>query len=559
MREWTTALPDWRERILTKRSLIPDCILFPEEAAAAGEVLRQLRIVDMAGSPMIGDVCRRWVLDFCDAVFGSYDAESGQRLIQEFFLLVSKKNSKSTIAAAIMLTALIRNWRLSGEFLIIAPTIKIAGNSFDPIRDMIKADPELDDLLKVQDHLRLVTHTQTGATLRVLAADTETVAGNKAIGLLVDELWLFGKKANADRMLREAAGGLMSRPEGFVIHLSTQSDEPPAGVFKSKLDYFRGVRDGRIVDRKSLGVLYEFPESMIEDRSYKEPGNFYITNPNLGASVYEAFLLDQHAKALIDGEAATRDFFAKHLNVEIGLALQSDRWAGADFWEERGDHKLTMGEVVRRSEVVTIGIDGGGLDDLLGVAVLGRERDTDNWLLWTKSFVAPIGIQRRKSEETKYREFEMNGDLVVVNGLPDDIKAVMAIVEEVDRSGRLVAVGVDRIGIGGIIDALAKVGITIENGRVESVNQGYMLSGSIKTMERKLADGTLIHAGQPIMAWAIGNARVEPKGNAITITKQAAGHAKIDPLIASFNAVSLMERTPQAATSIYEKRGLLVL
>jgi phage terminase large subunit-like protein len=39
------------------------------------------------------------------------------------------------------------------------------------------------------------------------------------------------------------------------------------------------------------------------------------------------------------------------------------------------------------------------------------------------------------------------------------------------------------------------------------------------------------------MAWAVSNARVEPKGNAIVIMKQASGTAKIDPLMAAFNAV----------------------
>src|SRR5262245_26597344 len=47
-----------------------------------------------------------------------------------------------------------------------------------------------------------------------------------------------------------------------------------------------------------------------------------------------------------------------------------------------------------------------------------------------------------------------------------------------------------------------------------------------------------------LMSWAVVNAGVEPKSNAIIITKQASGSAKIDPLMAAFNAIALMSTNP---------------
>jgi phage terminase large subunit-like protein len=49
------------------------------------------------------------------------------------------------------------------------------------------------------------------------------------------------------------------------------------------------------------------------------------------------------------------------------------------------------------------------------------------------------------------------------------------------------------------------------------------------------------------MAWAVGNAKVEPVGNAIRITKQASGQAKIDPIMALLDASFLMSFKPQRA------------
>jgi phage terminase large subunit-like protein len=75
-------------------------------------------------------------------------------------------------------------------------------------------------------------------------------------------------------------------------------------------------------------------------------------------------------------------------------------------------------------------------------------------------------------------------------------------------------------------------------------SRGWKVSGAIKTAERNLADKSWLHSGQALMAWAVSNASVEPKGNAIVITKQASGTSKIDPLMAAFNAVAWLSANP---------------
>lgn len=544
--EFTTACPDWERRIVQGRSLIPFPPLFPDEAAAALDVFKSLRIVDAAGSPTFGEACEQWVFDFVGAIFGAYDPETGKRLIREFFLAISKKNSKSTLAAGIMLTALIRNWRMSAELLILAPTIEVAGNSFKPAADMVRVDGELSDLLHVQDHLRTITHRTTGAQLKVVAADNDTVSGKKAAFVLIDELWVFGSKPKADAMLKEATGGLVSRPEGFVVSITTQSDAPPSGVFKDKLDYARDVRDGKKEDRKFLPVIYEFPKDMIDGEGYLDPANFYITNPNIGRSVSPEWLEDELRKEMGKGPESRNVFFAKHLNVEIGMNLRANRWPGADFWSARGDKGLTYEAVLSRSEVVVIGIDGGGLDDLFGLAVVGREKGSRDWLCWHHAWCHKGVLDRRKSIASKLIDFQRDGDLTIVGDELADISAIVEIIGEVKQRGLLASVSVDPAGLGELIEALAEIDVTQDDGTLIGAPQGYAMMNAIKTAERKLANGTLRHDGSALMSWCVGNIKIEPTATAIRATKANAGDAKIDPAMALFDAVTVMSRNPEA-------------
>ena len=575
MPKWSTACPDWAERIVRGETLVPIAPLFPQQAETALRVFKSLQVTDLPRKadgtfPTLGEICDERILDLVRAIFGAEDPQTGQRLIRDFMLLISKKNGKSTIAAGIMLTALIVNWRHNAELLILAPTLEVAKNSFDPAKGMVDADPELSKLLHVVTHQRLIRHRTTKAELKVVAADSDTASGKKAGMVLVEELWLFGKKPKSEAMLREATGGLAARPEGFVLYITTHSDEPPAGVFKAKLEYFRDVRDGKIDDPSTLGVLFEWPEEMLEDQAYLDPANFHVTNPSLGRAVSAEWLESELKKAQSGEGEGLQVFLAKHLNVEIGLRLRRDRWAAADFWLDAADEALTLESLLARCEVAVVGIDGGGRDDLYGLSVAGRERGTKRWLAWAHAWALGIVLDRRKDIASQLVGFEADGDLTFVESGEELTRQVAELTVRVKDSGLmpdLGAVGVDAWGMGALIDALVEAGLfpyddKTGKGHIVPVRQGVGLTGTIKTVEFKLGDGMLMHDGSNLMAWCVSNARAELRGSNMYISKQMAGAGKIDPLIAMLNAVQLLEAGPVAAgskASIYEDRELLVL
>lgn len=525
-------------------SMIPDLPLFEDEAARALRIFDRLRVPDVVGQPLMKDAGADWFREIVAALFGSYDPATNRRMIQEFFLLIPKKNGKSSYSAALMLVAMIVNRRPNAEFLLVAPTKEIANIAFKQAWNTVKADPELAKLFHPQYHQRTLTHRRSGAQLQIKAADTDTITGSKSAGILIDETHVFAKRSNAADVFVEVRGSLAARPDGFLIQVTTQSKDPPAGVFKAELSRARKVRDGEM-KLPILPILYELPDDAIENDGWRDERTWPLVNPNLGKSVDQEFLRNQLVAAEEDGPEAMALFASQHLNVEIGLRLRSNRWPGADFWPQR-ETDLTLPELIERCEVAVVGVDGGGLDDLFGLTVVGREKGTQNWLGWSHAWCHEGVLVRRKSIASLLRDFAAAGELTIVGDELADVSQIVETVQTVKDAGILAAVAVDPAGLGELADALAAIDVTVEAKLLVGAPQGFGMMNAIKTAERKLANGTFHHAKSSLMDWCVGNLKIEPTATAIRATKQSAGDAKIDPVMALFDAVVVMSTNPKA-------------
>jgi len=542
------ACPDWWEKLQAHQTPMAAVPVNEARAAKALAFFNRLKLPDVPGTPRLSEACGDWFRDILVAFLASEDPETKQRLVWELLCMVPKKNSKTTYVAALGLTALFMEEAPNRQMLLVAPSQNISERCFSQAQLMIRLDPKLDAIFKVQDHLKSITRRKTGTALDVKTFDTTIVTGEIPILTIIDELHELGKKAKAAAVMQQIRGGGITKQGGQVLMITTQSDEAPAGIWRTELDKARAIRDGKGgANPILLPVLYEYPPHLQRNESYwRDQRNWPLILPNLGRSIDAQRLIDDYENNGKANKEAEQIWTSQHLNIEIGVGLGNQRWRAADYWEANAVKELSdLDELLARSEVATFGGDGGGLDDLLGAAVIGREKLTRHWLCWNHAFAHRQVLTVRKDIASKLLDFEKEKTLTICESAAELIAGFGAIFEKVLKSGLLPekdAVGLDPNNVAAIIEDLNRRGMKDE--MLRRLRQGPALSPAWWGIEFKLADGTFFHGGTALINWIVGNAKVEQHAQGIMITKQLAGSAKIDPLIATACAAILMSWNP---------------
>ncbi len=543
---------DWWEKIKAGETPMADVPVNEEKAEDAIWFFNRLKLPDgdKAGTPL-SEACGDWFRDILVAFLASEDPETKERLVWECLTMVPKKNSKTTYTAALSLTALYCTSARNGQMLVIGPSQNISNRCFDQAQKMIRLDPLLVEAFRIQDHLKTITRHETGTKLEVKTFDTSIVTGEIPMLTIIDELHELGKKNGAAAVMQQIRGGGITTTGGQLMMITTQSDKRPAGIWETELQKARAIRDGKSGRNPILlPVLYEFPEELQKTETFwRERKNWPLVLPNLGRSISRQRLEDDYDNNGSANVEAEQIWVSQHLNIQIGLGMRGDRWIGADYWENQAVPDMDLEMILASSEVCVVGIDGGGLDDLLGLSVLGRHRDTKAWQHWGKAWADKEVLKLRQSIATELEANVEAGDLVLVENIEDEANPeIVQICERIRDAGLFPendGIGMDPEGVGSIIDALVEAGFSIED--IRAISQGYKLNAAIKTAPVKLKNGKMVHCGQRLMEWCVGNARVEPRGNAVIVTKAQSGTAKIDPLMALFNCVQLMSWNPVAA------------
>ena len=318
----------------------------------------------------------------------------------------------------------------------------------------------------IRDHIKTIHDRRTKANTKIKTVDKKIVTGAVPAFALIDELHLLGKDSNAEAIIGQLKGGMVTVPGAFWAMITTQSFDPPAGVFKSELKIAAPFGTAR---RPASTPCRCRTNSVSSNNGTRSSGR--IPHSGIGCSRMSAGRCGSRRlrrTTLPSRSRISARFVSGRRNISTSKSasrFMTTAGRAPTIGEAAAEPELTLEELLRRCDVVVMGGDGGGLDDLLGLAVLGREKGTRRWLLWCLGWCYAKVLERRKEIGPRLRDFESRGELTIVEALGDDMKAVTDIARQVRASGKTPcknAVGVDPAGLGSLVDALVLAGFTTE-------------------------------------------------------------------------------------------------
>jgi phage terminase large subunit-like protein len=499
---------------------------------------QQLRYVEgaKAGQPF---VLEPWQRKIVRDLFG-WLREDGTRRYRIAYIEVPRKNGKSTFAAGIALYLLLCDREERPQVYSCAGDREQAGIVFRAAREMITAGTPT---LQAEADLRQyeIRGNRRGGWYAATSAEAYSAHGKSPHGIIFDELHTQPNRQLWDAML----SGRGARANPLVVAITTAGHDRSSICWEMHQRAKAAIADPD-ADPTFYGVIYGADTS--EDWTSEEV--WRKANPNLGVSVSLDFLRDECRAARNNPEAENvfRNLFLNQWTEQAVRWIQMHHW---DACQTDFDISEFYGEPV------WCGLDLASTRDINALSMVFR-RDGDYYVkcrYWMPEEVADI---RGKQDRAQAKRWASQGFITQTDGNVTDYGVICAELCEVAEQFDLQCLAYDPWGPArAMAQQLAAAGFPDE--RLKEFRQviGNFAAPS-KEFDRRIANQTLRHDGDPVLRWMVGNvAKEQDKNNNIRPSKSRSAD-KIDGVVATIMALGVAMVAGEVG-SVYEKKGSLPL
>jgi phage terminase large subunit-like protein len=423
---------------------------------------------------------------------------------------LGRKNGKTLLAAALVLVHLIGpEAERNGEIYSAANDREQAAQVFKMARQMVEAEAELVTRLRVVPSTKTIVCMGNGSFYRALSAEVGTKHGLNPTFVIFDELAQARNRDLYD-VLDTSMG---ARAEPLFLAISTQSNDPEHILSKLIDDGLSGA------DQTTVCHLYAAPE----DCELDDESAWRKANPALGdfRSFDELAVAMAKAQRLPAEEPKVRNLY---LNQRVNP--QSVLIARRDWMACKGNAKWEPGEKVYLALDLSAKVD---LCALVGVSAENGSR-VASWFWKPSDYLE----DHERRDRVPYALWARQGYIEATPGRSIHPRAIANRIAEVFDQYEVLGLAYDRWGMANLLREFDSVGLSAfkdgdEHGqglRIVPWGQGFRdMSPAVDALETAILHGELVHDGNPVLTWNIGNA--------IAITDPAGGR-KLDKSKARF-------------------------
>ena len=461
----------------------------------------------------------------------------GTRRYRKVFLLVPRKNGKTTFAAGIVCYVLFCDGEPGAETYSAAAERDQAGLVFEQVAGMVRQDPDLRGRATV--YTKSIVLKNHSGSYKPISSDANTKFGYNTHLAVVDEVHAHKTRDLIDAL--ETSTG--SRRQPLIVYLTTRDYDHPS-ICNEKQGYAEKVRDGIIEDPSFLPVLFETSR----DANWQDEKVWARANPNLGVSVKLSDMREDCLQAM-ETPAFENTFKRMRLNM---ATEQATRWLNLESWDKCG------GAIVEEAlfgQKCYAGLDLASTSDLTALTLFFPE--ADNAVLPFFWVPADNAHKRERRDRVPYETWARQGFITLTPGNVTDYTFVRETIKALGGKYSIQQIAYDPYNATHLAIELQE-----EDGfEMVQFRQGWVsMNEPMKRLDMMIKSGNLRHGGHPVLRWNASNVAVKTDPSSNMRPDKEHSSEKIDGIVALIMAIGLSISGGSAEKpSVYETRGVLTV
>lgn len=371
----------------------------------------------LTGESLLGKPLRLepWQIFLVYNLLGFYYKNSDERRYKEAFIMIPRKNGKTTFIAALAWGVALLERKSGATIYIVAGSQKQACQSFDFILHSLRASHMIEDFRVLNNNAEHSISYQFkddagqpvgSVRIEALAANPDAQDSFNCNIAIADEIHSF-KKASQYNRFKEAMKAYTNK---LMIGITTAGDNQNSFCYR-RLEYALKVLDGTVKDDTLFAYIGRADKDDAGNVDYTSPIQHEKANPNYGVTIRPEDILAEAMQAQNDPQQR-KDFLSRSLDIytsAMNAYFNIDEIRASD-----AQYNWTLEELSKMKIDWYGGADLSKLHDLTATALYGMYGDVG--IIIPHAFF-PIVAAHQKADEDNIPLFgwEEDGWLTMCN------------------------------------------------------------------------------------------------------------------------------------------------